>query len=115
MMAQKKHDAQKEFGKFMEQAKAGFKKFGEEISVLARKSEKEIVKVSKAGKIQLDIVALNMQKEKLYYDIGKKVVAMKEKDALDIPALEPYWKSVQKIEMNTRKKKKELSGVNKKK
>ena len=46
---------------------------------MAHRSEKEIVKASKTGRIQLDIVGLKMQMEKLYYDIGKKVVVLNQK------------------------------------
>lgn len=109
----KKTDFQKDFNKFLDQAKGRFKEFGKEVSVLAKKSEKEIIKASKAGKIQLDIVGLNMQKEKLYYDIGKKVVSLNVKKKLDITGLEPYWKKMRRIEQDARKKKRELSTVGK--
>jgi len=113
-MATKK-DLQKELNKFFEHAKGGLKKFGKDVSVLAKKSEKEIVKASKAGKIQLDIVGLNMQKEKLYYDLGKKVVALNAKKSLKASVLEPYFKKLSKLESNARTKKKELSSVGKSK
>ena len=108
-MAAKKRNNQKEVARLLEQAKEKFKKFGQELGILAKKSEKEIVKVSKAGKIQLDIVGLNMQKEKLYYDIGKKVFALNAKKSLGLAELDAYWKKMRKIEVDARKKKKELS------
>ena len=80
---------------------------------MAKKSEKEIVKASRKGKIQLDIVSLNLQKEKLYYDIGKKVVALKAGDKLDIPELEPFWDKIRRLETKARKKKQNLSFVKK--
>ena len=112
-MVEKKNDVQKELNKFLDQAKEGFKKFGKEVTVLAKKSEKEIVKASKLGKIQLDILSLNMQKEKLYYDIGKKVVSLSNSKDFDIPAIDSYLKKITKIELNAKKKKKELSSVGK--
>jgi len=112
-MAQKKTDVQKEVNQLLDQAKDKFKKFGKELSVLAKKSEKEIVKASKAGKIQLDIMGLNMQKEKLYYDIGKKVTSLNTKKKLDIAELEQFWKKMRNLEAAARKKKRELSGVRK--
>lgn len=114
-MGAKKENLQKDVTKLLDQAKERFKKFGKELSVLAKKSEKEIVKASKTGKIQLDIVGLNMQKEKLYYDAGKKAASLNTKKNLNIPELEPYWKKIRKIEMTARKKKKELSMVRKEK
>lgn len=112
-MATKKQNTQKDFNKMFDQAKEKFMKFGKDLSVLAKKSEKEIVKASKTGKIQIDIVGLNVQKEKLYYDIGKKVVSLKAKKSLNIPELESYWKQLRKLETDARKKKKDLSTVRK--
>ncbi|MFH1381155.1 MAG: hypothetical protein ABIH57_03180, partial [Candidatus Omnitrophota bacterium] len=79
----------------------------------AKKSEKEIVKASKKGKIQLDIMGLNMQKEKLFYDLGKKVISLNAKKKLEIPELESFLKKLRKIETDARSKKRELSGVGK--
>ena len=112
-MAAKKDDMQKEFSKMLDQAKEGLQKFGKEVSVLAKKSEKEIVKASKIGKIQVDMMGLGMQKEKLYYDIGKNIASLKNKKSLDIPELDSFWKKLRAIESDTRKKKRELSQVRK--
>ena len=108
-MAKKKKDTHKEFNRFMEQARGRFKKFGKELNVLAKKGEVEIVKATRAGKIQLDIMGLNVQKEKLYYDIGKKVASLNAKKGLSITELEPLWKKMRKLEQDARNKKKELS------
>ena len=112
-MAVKKENAEKDLSKLMDQAKVRFKNFGKELSVLAKKSEKEIVKASKKGKIQLDIVGLNMRKEKLYYDIGKKVVSLNAKKKLEISELGPYWTKLRKIESDARGRKKDLSSIRK--
>jgi len=114
-MAAKKEKAQKDLSKLLDQAKVRFKNFGKELSILAKKCEKEIVKASKKGKIQLDIVGLNMQKEKLYYDIGKKVVSLNARKKLEILELDPYLKKVRKIESDARGRKKDLSSVRKEK
>jgi len=114
-MAAKKRDAHKDFNRFLDQARDRFQKFGKELNVLAKKGEVEIVKATKAGKIQLDIMGLGVQKEKLYYDIGKKVASLNVKKKLDIAELEPFWKKLRKLEQNARKKKRELSAANKKK
>ena len=114
-MAVKKEKAQKDLSKLLDQAKVRFRSFGKELSILAKKSEKEIVKASKTGKIQLDIVGLNMQKEKLYYDIGKKVVSLNARKKLEISELEPYWRKLRKIESDARGRKKDLSSVRKEK
>ena len=114
-MTAKKKDFQKDMNQFLEQAKEKLKRFGEEVGVLARKSEKEIVKASKASRIQLDIVGLGVKKEKLYYDIGKKAASLNAKEPLNIPELDSYWKKLEKINQDSRKKKSDLSVVRKEK
>ena len=112
-MANKKRDLQKDLAKMLGQAKVKFKKLGKELNVLAKKSEKEIVKASKSGKLQLDIMGLVVQKEKLYYDIGKKTASLKAKKKIEIRDLEPYWKKMRNLEGSARKKKRELSAFRK--
>lgn len=112
-MAQSKEDRQKEINRLLGQAKDGFRKFGKELGVLAKKSEKGLVKVSKSGKIQLDIMGLNVQKEKLFYDIGKKVVDLNTKKPLELVELESYWKKMNKIEKEVESKQRALSSVSK--
>ena len=112
-MAKKKKDFQKDMNKFFDQAKDRFRQFSKDFNVLAKKSEKGLIKASRAGKVQLDIVGLGMQKEKLFYDIGKKVASLRSKKSLALADLEPYWKQLGKIESDTRKKKRELSFVRK--
>ena len=107
-MVAKTRGFQKDVNRFLGQAKKRFTEFGKDFNILARKGEKEIVKASKAGKIQLDIVGLNVQKEKLYYDIGKKVTSLNAKKELEIPELVPYWKKMRKIEAGARKRKRDL-------
>ena len=112
-MTKLKEDPKSEFSRILNQAKAGFKKFGEELGVLAQKSEKEIRKASKLGKIQLDIMSLSVQKEKLYYDIGKRTATINAKRNLDIPELEPCWRKMSKLEEDARRKKETLAHVRK--
>ncbi len=48
--------------------------FSQEAGSLVKKGEKEIVRLSKKGKLHLDSTTLAMQKEKLFYQIGKEYV-----------------------------------------
>ncbi|OGW74843.1 MAG: hypothetical protein A2Z72_06660 [Omnitrophica bacterium RBG_13_46_9] len=114
-MANKKENIQRDFKQILDQTKENLKKVGKELGILAQKSEEGIVKASKAGKIQLDIIGLNVQKEKLYYDIGKKLVSINAKKSLNIPELVPYFKKIRTISTDARKKKRELSMVRGKK
>jgi hypothetical protein len=112
-MARSKEERKEDFNRMLAQAKDRFRKFGEELSVLARKSEKGILKASKAGRVQLDIMSLNVQKEKLYYDIGKKVANLNAKKNLGIPELEPHWKRMERLEGDAQKKRELLARVKK--
>jgi len=107
-MAKSKEERRAEIDRLIKNAKVGFKRFSQEVGVLAKKSEKNIVKASKAGKIQIDIMSLGVQKEKLYYDIGKKVASLNDKKSLNIPELDSYWKKLAKIDEDVDRKKEEL-------
>ena len=72
-MTKKKVDIQKEVAKIWEQAKKNLKELGQSTAILAHKGEKEVVKASKVGKLQLDVVSLSLKKENIYRQVGKKV------------------------------------------
>ncbi|NQT21840.1 MAG: hypothetical protein HQ579_00195 [Candidatus Omnitrophica bacterium] len=108
-----KKDFHNEMNKVMKQLKANFKRFGKDASIFAKKGEKEIVKASKIGRVQLDIISLNIQKEKLYYEIGKKVAALRTGGEKAAIAVKPYLQKLRKIETNIRSKKREISGIKK--
>ena len=94
-----KKDFQKEVGKLMDQMKVHFEKFSKDASVFAKKSEKEIVKASKIGRLQVDIVGMNMQKEKIYYELGKKIIAQRSKKGVEIDKIcSPFFQKYRKLE-----------------
>ncbi|MFH1046651.1 MAG: hypothetical protein V1727_06805 [Candidatus Omnitrophota bacterium] len=70
---QKKIDLQKEIAKIWEQAKENLKELGQNTLTLAQKGEQEVVRASKVGKLQLDIVSLNLKKENVFRLVGKKI------------------------------------------
>lgn len=72
-MAKNKIDVQKEVAKIWEQTKQKLKELGQTTLIMAQKGEKEVVRASKVGKFQLDIVSLNLKKENIYRQVGKKV------------------------------------------
>ncbi|MDP8212544.1 MAG: hypothetical protein P9X22_04535 [Candidatus Zapsychrus exili] len=69
-----KHD----FHKDWEIAKKHLVKFSKEAVKVAKKSEKEIFRLSKISKIQIDSTAAGLKKEQLYYLIGKEYIASKD-------------------------------------
>ena len=87
------------------------KKFGNEVGAAAKKGEENVVIMSKLLKIHLDIVGATLQKEKLYYDIGKEVADKLMKGSLSIEGLEKYKKALQKMQKEKEKKKRAMSNV----
>ncbi|MGE0269136.1 MAG: hypothetical protein AB7S78_11860 [Candidatus Omnitrophota bacterium] len=60
-----------------EKTKEQLIKFGKEASELVKKGEIELVKITKQSKIQLDATTAGLKKEKLYYQIGKEFVKLR--------------------------------------
>ncbi|TRZ48970.1 MAG: hypothetical protein D4S01_09440 [Dehalococcoidia bacterium] len=75
----KKIDIQKEVAKIWQEAKYNLKELGQKTMLLAQRGEKEVVRASKTGKLQLDIVSLNLKKENIFRQAGKKVYEMHSK------------------------------------
>ncbi len=61
-----------------EKTKKQLAKFGKEATKLAKKGEKELLNFTQQSKIQLDSTAVGLKKEKLYYQIGKEFVKLKD-------------------------------------
>lgn len=111
-MARKK-DFQKEMNKLMGQFKENLKKFGKDASIFAKKGEKGLIKASKIGRLQLDIISSNMQKEKLYYDIGKKIASLRGSKEISADVIKPHLQKIRKIETRVRNRKREISRIKK--
>lgn len=60
-----------------EQIRKQLMHFSEEAMDLAKRGEKEIVRLSKEGRLRFDATTLNMKKEQLCYLIGKEYVKAK--------------------------------------
>jgi len=87
------------------------KKFGNELGEAAKKGEESLVMMSKMLKIQMDIMGGTLQREKLYYNIGKEVAQKIMKGTLEPDSLEKYKKQLAKIASEEEKKKKAMSRV----
>ncbi|MCK5215750.1 MAG: hypothetical protein KAR05_10410 [Candidatus Omnitrophica bacterium] len=68
-----KYDFKKEWPKIKKQ----LMQYSKDALELAKKGEKELVRVSKKGKRHLDMTALNLKREHLYHLIGKEYVKAK--------------------------------------
>jgi hypothetical protein len=88
------------------------KKFSGDMGVMAKKGEENFVKMSKILKIQLDIIGGTLQREKLFYDIGKNVAAGILKGKIDVSDLEKkYKKRLEKLQSEDTKKKEAIKRV----
>lgn len=66
-----------DFQKNWEQLRKQLVHYSEEAMDLAKRGEKEIVRLSKEGRLRFDATTLNMKKEQLCYLIGKEYVKAK--------------------------------------
>ncbi|MBU0467948.1 MAG: hypothetical protein KKF78_10510 [Candidatus Omnitrophica bacterium] len=57
-----------------EKTKKQLVQFSKEALEVAKKGEQELIKLSKRSKLHVDSTAISLQKEKLYYFIGKEYV-----------------------------------------
>ena len=89
------------------------KKFGDEVGDAAKKGEEGVVKMSKLLKLQIDVMGLTVQKEKLYHELGKEVAEKLMKGQTEITGLEKYKKRLDKIMVQGEKAKKTISKVKK--
>ena len=108
-----KKNFHKEMSSLIGQIKVNLKKISKDAGIFAKKGEKELVKASKIGKFQLEIVNLNLQKEKIYYDIGKKIASLRSSKKLSRDSIKSYLDRLRKIETEVRGKKREMSEVKK--
>ena len=65
---------QYDFDKDWPKTKKALMELSNNVLQFTKKSEEKIVRLSKEGKLRVDIGTLSMQKEKLYYLIGKEYV-----------------------------------------
>ncbi|MDD3375552.1 MAG: hypothetical protein PHY73_07530 [Candidatus Omnitrophica bacterium] len=72
-MAKKKT---KSFEDKLEEIKKKFSIFSKEAMVLAKKGEKEFVRLSKEGKLHVDSATVGIKREHLLYLIGKEYVRL---------------------------------------
>ena len=111
----KKIDVQKQAKKIWKQTSQRLSKLGHETIKLARRGEKEVVRASEIGGLQLDIVGINLRKEKLYRDIGKKVVELNYKRKMNIPAIKNFSNQVRSLDLLLQRKKRKIAQEKKKK
>lgn len=66
-----------DFKKEWVKIKGNLDKFSREFSALAKQGEKEVVKITSLGKLQVDSTAIILKKEHILHLIGKEYIKMK--------------------------------------
>jgi hypothetical protein len=87
------------------------KKTGEQLTKAMKSAEKDVSKMYKIAQTHVEIQMKNLQKEKLYYELGKYVAGKLKKGETEITGLEKYKKSLSKIEAEGKKMKGKLSKI----
>lgn len=112
-MAKTKKITQDDIKKLFESTKKKLQQLGKETSTWIKKGEVELSRISKIGKLELDIVNLNMKKEKLYRDIGKRVVEQGLGEEIDDSAIKNMSIKAKAIINESKKKQREISKIKK--
>lgn len=113
-MIKKKIDVTKEVAKIWQEAKENLKALGQKTMRLAQKGEKEIVRASKIGKLQLDIVSDNLKKENVFRQAGKKAYEMHiNKGGLNSEKLSSLFNQLDKLNHQIRAKKANIAKLKK--
>ena len=82
---------------------------------IVRRGEDELVKISKMGKAQFEILALSVKKEQLYRQIGMKVWQLSTKGQLTTKKLKSFCRELSDINKKVKSRKKSLGKVAKRK
>jgi hypothetical protein len=100
--------------KALKQASHHLEGVGKETKDIMRRGESELVKISKMGKTQFEILALSVKKEQLYRQIGMKVWQLSTKGNLTTKKLRTFCKELSDINKKLKTKKKVMTKASKK-
>lgn len=113
-MVKKKVDIPVEVARIWQEAKERLKTLGQKTMKLARKGEKEVVRASKIGKLQLDIVSDNLKKENVFRQAGKRAYEMHAKKGnINPEKLMSLFNQIDKLNHQVRAKKAKIAKLKK--
>ena len=109
-MVKKKIDIPEEVTKIWQEAKENLKALGKRTMKLAQKGEKEVVRASKVGKEQIDIVSLNLKKENIFRQAGKRAYEMhSKKGGIQSARLRSLFGQIEKLSHQIKAKKAKIA------
>lgn len=91
------------------------KKLLKKTTIFAKRSEKELSKIARAGKAEIDILNLSIKKNQLYHQIGKKVYQLNTQGKLTTRNLKKLCGKIDQIEKDLKIKKRSVVKYLKKK
>jgi hypothetical protein len=110
-MDEYKGGRKEEMGDMIERYRPQMEKFGREMKELAKKGEEGLVMASKLFKLQMEILGGVLQREKLYYEIGRKISGMLLDGTIEIEGFENYASQLMKLKDEGERKKKVMKHV----
>ncbi|MFH1797756.1 MAG: hypothetical protein ABH844_00185 [Candidatus Omnitrophota bacterium] len=100
-----------EMDSFMKKYQPIVKKTGEQLAKVAKTAEEDISKLYRIAQTHIEIQMKNLQKEKLYHEIGKYVAEQLKKEDFDISILQKYKARLEKIDSEGAKMRKKISRI----
>ena len=112
-MAKSKKIDQKDLKALFDKTKERLQAIGKETGVWLKKGEVELSRLSKIGRLEIDAVNLGIKRDKLFKNIGKRVVEQNFDNNLHDPALRNLATKARNIIDESKKKKKQISKIGK--
>ena len=94
--------------------KRNLRKMGDDAGVFAKRGEKELSRIAKIGKAEINIVGLNIKKNQLYYELGKKVYGLNARGKLNTKTLKKLCDTIGRIEKDLKARKRSVAKYAKK-
>jgi len=102
-----------EVNKLLKKYEPVVKKTGKQMSKIAKSAEEDITKIYKIAHTYVEMQMKNLQKEKLYHEIGKNVAGKLLSGKLDMPELDKYKRRLSTINLQGSKMKKKMEQISK--
>jgi len=112
-MAKKNAITQEDVKKLFAKTKKRLHELGKETGVWIKRGEVELSRISKIGKLELDIVNLNIKKERLFKDIGKRMVEQGLAEKIDDAVVRNMSEKAKDAAGETVQKRREIGRVRK--
>jgi DUF917 family protein len=101
-----------DLNKLLEKYQPLLKKTGKQLSKAMKSAEKDLSKMYQVSQKHVELQVKNLQKEKLYHEIGKYVAGEMAKGKITLAGLDKYKKRLELIDQANEKLKRKLANIN---